>query len=198
MPPLENNNSNTVDNMTVTEKILLILLHQIAILFYCETPGTLGINRGSTGFYQDSHRAIIKTLRKILENGENNRINVPHGKITNALRLFGKENPGQILQNPLLENQVMLAFGTLVHTPMWASETMPNNEIRVIQNCKIKFNEEVRKANIQTQREIVNAIPTNSLLFLLASDQLSEKNENVNEKIMKWSDDIYSKYRIIN
>jgi len=196
-PPIEtndiNNNNNVID-LTLDEKILLMLLHQISILFYCETPGNLGINQGVTGFYQNSHRAIIKTFRKILENSENNNNNVPHGKITNVIRLFGKENPNP-LQSPLLENQIMLAFGTLVHTPMWASESMTNNEIRVIQNCKIKFNEDLRKGNLQKQREIINVIPKDSLLYLLASDQLHEKNNNdVNEKITKWSEEMYSLY----
>lgn len=194
-PPIEKGTDNSdVANLTVTEKTLLILLHQISILFYCETPGNLGINQGSTGFYQNSHRAVIKTFRKILENDDS----VPHGKIINVLRLFGKENQALVSQAPLLENQVILAFGTLVHTAMWASESMPNNELRVIQNCKIKFSEEVRKGKLQAQREIINAIPTNSLMYKLASDQLSEKNNNNDEKIMKWSDDMYKKYRAIN
>ena len=54
-------------NLTVDEKILLILLHQLAILFYCETPGSLGVEEGATGFFPYSHRAVINVFRKILD-----------------------------------------------------------------------------------------------------------------------------------
>jgi len=152
-------------SLTTDEELLLILLHQLAILFYCETPGDLGIEEGVTGFFPSSHRAVINVFRKLLndQKGEN----IPHSKITTVLRYFGKENANDIEQFVIPENKVLLAFGTMVHTPMWATKLMVNDELRVIQNCKIKFSSDVRKANIQKQREIINLIPNKSLLYKL-------------------------------
>ena len=177
-------------NLTVDEMILLILLHQIAILFYCETPGLLGVEEGATGFFPYSHRAVINVFRKILDEQKDH--NIPHSRITSVLRLFGKENSSDLKQTTLPDNQTLLAFSTLVHSPMWAVQSMENNEIRVIQNCKIKFSSDIRKAPLQIQKEIINAIPKDSILAKLASNNLQDQNE----KILTWTNEMYEKYHI--
>lgn len=190
-PPL--NLKESESKLSVDEMILLILLHQIAILFYCETPGNLGVDEGATGFFPHSHRAVINTFRKILNEQQDQ--NVPHSKITAVLRLFGKENSKMyVKQCPLQENQVLLAFSTLVHTPMWAVKSMDKDEIRVIQNCKIKFSSQVRNAPISTQREVINRIPKDSLIFKIASNQLQDNDVEVNETIQKYENYMYQKY----
>jgi hypothetical protein len=182
--------AKTDDKLTVDEKILLILLHQLAILFYCETPGRLGVEEGATGFFPYSHRAVINVFRKILDEQKDH--NIPHSRITSVLRLFGKENANDLKQIVLPENQMLLAFSTMVHSPMWSIQSMENNEVRVIQNCKIKFDSDIRKAPVQIQRELINTIPKDSILRKLASNNLQDQND----KILTWTNEMYEKYHI--
>ena len=116
-----------------------------------------------------------------------------NSRITSVLRLFGKENAVDDLKQIVLpENQMLFAFSTMVHSPMWSIKSMENNEVRVIQNCKIKFDSEIRKAPVQIQREIIDTIPKDSILRKIASNNLQAQND----KILTWTNEMYEKYRI--
>ena len=99
-----------------------------------------------------------------------------------------KVQVGDLLQPELAENEVLLSLGTTVHTAMFASEFMPNNNPRVIQNLKVSANDGMlalhgkeladlkKKGNDETylesmavraaaQEEFLSRIKRDSLLF---------------------------------
>ena len=194
--------------------MLSVALHQLAILFYCETPGILTAERGATGFYPRSHLVVHEGLGKLLEKSSSNGSKDPlqWGAIGFALREVFRasralglsddggngSNPiplspskvqvGDLLQPELAENEVLLSLGTTVHTAMFASEFMPNNNPRVIQNLKVSANDGMlalhgkeladlkKKGNDETylesmavraaaQEEFLSRIKRDSLLF---------------------------------
>ena len=68
--PNNNNDNSSIDStseqspsLSVDEKLLFITLRQLAVLFYCETPGDLTPARGVTGFYPQSHLVFLEGLK---------------------------------------------------------------------------------------------------------------------------------------
>ena len=147
--------------------MLSVAVHQLAILFYCETPGALTADRGATGFYPKSHLVVHEGLSKLLEGADRGdgsgrpallwgavgfalrevfrspyalasdakRSSSGHGKIQTS-----KVLPGELVQPELGEDETLLALGTCVHTGMFATQWMPENNPRVIQNLKVRAN----------------------------------------------------------
>ena len=135
--------------------LLLMALHQLAVMFYCDTPGDLTAARGATGFYPRSHVVVHEALGKLLEDkdGEGRNKQLLWGAVGFALRevfrspiavSYNAKNSfdsqikvGDLVQPELAEDEVLLALGTLVHTAMYSTELMPNKNPRVIQNLKV-------------------------------------------------------------
>lgn len=126
--------------------MLRLALHQLGIIFYCDTPGTLNPARGATGFYPGSHLIVNKGLKDILI--EKSRISWwslgfalrqvfpavdPEATSTSTTR----ESKPKLVQPALQENEILLALGTVVHSSMFATQLMPRGQPRVIQNCKV-------------------------------------------------------------
>jgi hypothetical protein len=144
-----------IETKTDAERaVLRVALHQLAIVFYCDTPGTLDRASGATGFYPGSHLVVLEGLKRLIHEQKA----VSWWSLGYALRqvfgtgesladeelLRGRSSGGSTskdwpLVQPILESdQVLLALGTLVHTTMFATELMqPGNNPRVIQNCKV-------------------------------------------------------------
>lgn len=120
------------------ERLLLSLLHQLAILFHCETPGDLGKEEGVTAFYPHSHLALLKGVRDLAA-CTSSPTPLPWSAHATAIRAWGEgvDAQGWRQQSPMASTQCVLVMGWLAHTTMWAETTMEGGEIRVIQNCKV-------------------------------------------------------------
>lgn len=150
------------------DALLLTLLHQLGILFHCETPGELKPVHGATGFYSQSHLPLLLAWRT--PGG------IPWGSHVGAIRqLCQRECAPSLSQPPLPESKQVVVFGLTAHTTMWALEGMGPGatDIRVIQNAKIKASSEMRQSHDQ-QRAFVDAIPHDALLRVLARGDRAE------------------------
>lgn len=135
---------NTKTNLSSTDAeqtLLRMALHQLAIIFYCDTPGSLTPERGATGFYPGSHLIVNRSIKDVLV--EKNQLS--WWSMGFSLRQVFREDgpiPGikgrpAIVQPVLQEDEILLALGTLVHSSMFATELMEEQQPRVIQNCKV-------------------------------------------------------------
>lgn len=116
-------------------RLIRFALKQLAILFYCETPGELGPEHGATGVYGGSHRAMYEAAGRSARRGEN--VEWPrHVRAVRALYGEGGEAAGDLEQPVLREGKMILVLGTLVHTACWGQELMEGG-VRVIQNAKV-------------------------------------------------------------
>jgi len=157
--------------LSAEERILLALLHQIAIIFYCETPGLLAAENGATGFYPGSHLALVEALRAL--KGDGTVSWEAHSKAVRALAV--DEPPPLLLQPALPVDRQLLAFGLLVHTTMWAARAMNDGkDIRVVQNPKIKACTAVRSSSLAEQRRALAAVGPASLLRVVARGDADE------------------------
>ena len=118
--------------------ILSMLLWQIAIIFYCDTPGDLTAQEGATGFYTGSHWAIVDALNRItdtvsvpqsdtLTRSEKNTPAGPAVEYTDFVRgmkLFGSSRSHRLTQPAILDGQALLCLGQVAHTIMWATKPM--------------------------------------------------------------------------
>jgi len=118
------------DSIQSQRRMLKFMLKQLAIMFYCETPGTLEPRHGATGFYSSSHLAMLEALRRASLGGGG----ISWSNHSKAVREVYENK--RALQPTTGEGRAYLALGTLVHTAMWGSELM-KGEVRVIQNAKI-------------------------------------------------------------
>lgn len=137
-----------------------LLIPQLAILFYCETPGDVSAMQGMTGFYRDSHYIFCAALQQFLS------IINPYGEdycgyqnltlqaCIKALKKWGglSSSLGALVQPTLADGQAILCFGTMVHTSMRAQEPLRSAieasqdsgrqhlpSPRVLQNLKVYF-----------------------------------------------------------
>jgi len=53
---------DTLEVLTLEDRFLLMMMHQLAILFHCETPGDLEIEHGATSIYPYSHLMLLKAI----------------------------------------------------------------------------------------------------------------------------------------
>lgn len=149
--------------------LLLTLLHQLCILFHCETPGDLQPVHGPTGFYLQSHLPLLLAWRMIPGG-------IPWGAHVGAIRqLCQQECAPSLTQPPLPETKQVVVFGLTAHTTMWAVKGMglDANEVRVIQNAKVKASSEVRQSH-DKQRAFIDAIPHDALVRVLARGNREE------------------------
>jgi hypothetical protein len=117
---------------------------------------------------------------------------------SSALRAHDMAKAGtEVLVQPTLKDgQALLALGPLVHTTMWCRELMPENNPRVILNCKIAGTKELRRGkemgvegcpatgswdpvkwehvDYSAQRQLINRISAQSLLYQLYVGPSSE------------------------
>lgn len=130
--------------------MLRLALHQLGILFYSDTPGTLDPASGATGFYPGSHLVVNKGLKDLL--AENSQVSwwslgfalrqvfpaVDPQESSTSKTISQQCSKPQLVQPVLHEDEILLVLGTMVHSPMFATELMtPRDQPRVIQNCKV-------------------------------------------------------------
>jgi len=205
--------SRSIINLEFQQKLLAMALQQLAILFYCETPGDLTPSRGATGFYPRTHLVVLDGLRQYLHHKRqaDGAYNEAEAILswydhTNAVRELFEPTIGRavekgairahdiaragtevLVQPTLQDGQALLALGPLVHTTMWCRELMPENNPRVILNCKIAGTKEIRRGkeisvegspatgawdpkkwahiDYSAQKELINRISAQSLLY---------------------------------
>ena len=140
---------------------LSMALHQLCILFYCETPGDVGPAEGMTGIFRSSHLSVMEALRQYIAAGHGV---VPGDTFTRAVKLkFGTERGGSLVQPILRNNSVMLLLGPLVHCVMWARDPMPGANVRVLQNCKVVAHKDLRNSNA-AMLELIRRVPPDAML----------------------------------
>ena len=165
--------SDAAEVLSPEERVLLTLIHQLSILFHCETPGDLGPEQGVTGFYPSSHLYLLRGLHYIMTNEPPHPTTTQFQQHAQSVRLLGQDLAHTITQTTLQENKQLLAFGFTMHTAMYAKRLMNDMDIRVIQNCKIKFNRRIR-TNHALQYAVLQHIPEHSLLRVMARGDVSE------------------------
>ena len=150
--------------LNLEERLLLTLVHQLAILFHCETPGPLLAENGATAFLPQSHLSLVLGLKDAAHGGTT----LSWATHTAAIRNLGREPEAEAAMLPLElpEGRSLLAFGLTVHAQTWALETM-GSEIRVIQNAKIKASKATRSSH-EAQRQLIAALPKDCLLRVVA------------------------------
>jgi len=201
-PPLATSSSSS--SLLFEDLVLNMLLHQLAILFYCDTPGRLGAKEGATAFVRYSHLSVLEglflALNELNKDGKQQEgeggggggasvlRNVPWKTSVNALKRWGDElstrassssaapSPLCFEQPELEEGHALLALGVTVHSAVYPSRLMENEQVRAILNCKIKANKGLRKVgggggadNALLLFQLVSSnIPQDSPLRLLA------------------------------
>ena len=139
-------------------RMLAMALHQLSILFYCETPGDLDQSTGMTGFWPRSHLVVLEGIRSLLANPNpnpkakgNSSDTVDWDRHTLAVkklyqnltdhqscRAKDPEAKTRLFEQPTMrDGQAILAIGPLVHSAMWFRELLPNRNPRSILNIKV-------------------------------------------------------------
>ncbi|KAJ1411991.1 hypothetical protein B484DRAFT_455496 [Ochromonadaceae sp. CCMP2298] len=128
--------------------MLFMAVEQMAVLLYCETPGVLGAEEGSTGLCPFSHIVLLESIRQLAASKtftlrqvlaaikEHVRAVSPweqspckHGTVPGAVDMC-------VEQLRINEDEGVLMMGSTIHTAMWATRSMQGMP-RIIQNCKI-------------------------------------------------------------
>ena len=181
--------------------ILSMLFWQIAIMFYCDTPGDLGPEEGATGFYPESHWAIVDALNRIIddrpldsspifESEKTSSVIINYSDFTRVIKLYGTEFADRLRQETIPDGKALLCFGLVAHTMMWATKPMmvakdntsePAPMPRSIQNSKITGPLDHAMDIIQ----IVKTIKSDSLIARFAEDPRA-----LLESILKEVDDM--------
>ncbi len=165
-------NQHTMLSSEHRQRMLAMALHQLSILFYCETPGILNESTGMTGFWPRSHLVMLEGLRTLLSQPNTNTEFVGHeeeptvihwGRHSSALKSLyqylvdhqslesikdiGIEAKRKVFVQPTMhDGQAILAMGPIVHSGMWAREFMkPGRNVRSLLNCKIAGSKELRR-----------------------------------------------------
>lgn len=182
-PPIATDTSTTPAALRGEERLLLTLLHQIAIIFYVETPGFVGPEQGATGFYPHSHLAIAKALK-------DTPTAIPWDAHCRAMVEMASDPLATITQPSLPDGSQLLCFGLTMHSAMRATRAMNDGDvplpedgtpapgdIRVVQNSKIKAAPALRTASHEEQDRALSAIPQDSLLRVLARGDMKEYDQ---------------------
>eukprot|EP01036_Dinobryon_divergens_P028600 gene28599-37570_t len=158
--------------------ILSMLMWQIAIIFYCDTPGDLTSQEGATGFYTGSHWAIVDALNRITDkvavsqhgNLTSPKTAVEYADFAKGIKLYGSSRSNRLTQPTIADGQALLCLGQVAHTLMWATKPMMPQQAmmpRSIQNAKV------------TARELLKpALPPHSpqLAIIQAARQLDRRH----------------------
>ena len=180
------------------DRLLLTLCHQLAIIFYAETPGFVGPEQGATGFYPQSHLALAKALKDIAP------ATIPWDVHSRAMSEMASDPLATILQPSLPDGTQLLCFGFTMHSAMWASRAMNDGnvpltdgapaqgDIRIVQNSKIKASAALRTAPHEVQLRALAAIPQDSFLRVLARGDPREM-----ETVFGYKDDSASADRVL-
>lgn len=142
-------------------KILYMMMHQLAVVIHCETPGVLGEREGSTGLYRHSHIQLLQSLKDIYDSKIRH---ISWSQLQAAIKQYCSGiNPTQAI---LHDDEILLMMGSLVHTPMTANSLM-NGRVRVINNCKIHARDHILRDK-QRLINFIRHIPRDSILSRLA------------------------------
>jgi hypothetical protein len=155
--------THVLHDVSFEDRMMLMAFRQIAILFYCETPGYLGAKQGATAFIPRSHFWLLECVKRLaLECGT-----LDWYKHSLALKEYGELHAWEFIPIELPEDKMLLSLGCVVHSPTWVTELMQSSEcdpqIRTIQNCKITCNYEFSSDN-NTLKRFLKAIPNDSYL----------------------------------
>ncbi len=174
-------------------RMLAMALHQLSILFYCETPGDLDPSTGMTGFWPRSHLVMLEGIRSLLANPEQSNSSdiVDWDKHTLAVkklyqyltdhqscRTKDPKAKTRIFEQPTMrDGQAILAMGPLVHSAMWFRELLPHQNPRSILNIKVTATSDLlpnpapgrslSEEQSELQHSFLERIPVDSLLFKL-------------------------------
>ncbi len=223
--------SRSTQNLALQQRLLAMALHQLAVLFYCETPGALTPAHGATGFYPRSHLVMLEGTRKYLARkrciaGDGEVIlpwsthlaavrqlyeprlqssNSTDSKTNDAFSIHDLASASKtvLIQPTLQDGQGLLILGPLVHTTMWVHQLMDGNNPRVIVNCKIAATKQLRRGeevvapgdssagedpnrwkqiDYSMQRDLINRISANSLLYQLYVGTLDNLYEELGQE----------------
>ena len=149
------------ESATSTEALMVTLLQQLCVIFYCETPGRLTAAAGATGVLEGAHLALLEALRGMAEP-------LPWRRHAAALKRFGQ---GRVVrQLELDEGHCALVCGLLPHTAMLASTLVEGRDVRVMQNLKVAATLQQRM-HPRALLRLVRALPPDSPLRLMCQRQ---------------------------
>lgn len=182
--------SSLMRNCTLEERMLSMVAWQTAIIFYCDTPGTLGPTQRATGFYPGSHFSLLDSIRRKISissttpmpgngcmesySGQGfcpshsaiqSQLTIPYNIFQEAVKKWGLEV--KPIQLTIPEDKLLLSLGHVTHSAMIASETM-NGYPRVIQNVKVHAMTPYR-ISIE---DFISKIPKESLIYQLYTDPM--------------------------
>jgi hypothetical protein len=170
--------------------LLEMLLRQLCILFYCDTPGDLGSEQGGTGFYRGSHIVILEALRRII--AANMALPIDFETFRRCVKTFGRRNDSSITQITIPDGKALLGLGVTVHTLMWATQPMkgPTTSYpRSIQNAKIH-------ASASTDlKAIVDRLPSSfplRQLLLPPTQRLDECSERDYQELLASAEELFN------
>jgi hypothetical protein len=179
--PLQTSENDSSLKHLVEDRMLTSLLHQLAIVFYCETPGRMGIEEGATGVFTHSHFVVIEAINRVLTR-LGCRYSIPWIAFHKSMKEFGNPSSGEESTSSLCRqievphDKMVLSFGLTAHTAMRASRLMEGGEVRTIVNCKVKAAKDIRESE-QSQSRLVSRIPRDSLLRRLVTDAMGAASE---------------------
>ena len=161
--------------------ILSMLMWQIAIIFYCDTPGDLTSPEGATGFYTGSHWAIVDALNRIADQHDNltspaaAAVVVEYADFTKGIKLYGSSRSNRLTQPAIADGQALLCLGQVAHTLMWATKPMLQAAAgqampRSIQNAKVTAGKELLLQQVAVIRAARQVDRRHSLLAQFAED----------------------------
>ena len=178
-PSLPQNNCDPEDKISI--RLLYMLLWQIGIIFYCDSPGNLGNAQGATGFFPFSHIAVLQALRD--HTALAGSAPIPFETFSKVFKDFGDEFAYEIHQVDISDGDALLALGPLIHTLMHAVEPMVSlhsngTEVsypRSIQNAKIRARDlgSVDELSDQMWTMIRHQDCSSSLLLQLVKEPLN-------------------------
>lgn len=120
-----------------------MLMWQLGVIFFCDTPGDLGEEEGATGFYPGTHISILEAILRRDRSGADIPIDFDHFR--EAVKLLGEKYEDLLRQVRIPDGKALLVLGTLAHTLMWAVKPMTSVHYgaetkypRSLQNCKVK------------------------------------------------------------
>jgi len=168
---------SNVPKLQARLSILSMLLWQIAIIFYCDTPGDLSIEEGVTGFFKGSHIPILHSLHRFMYTSYSSLPNtsehipsvVDYTTFATAIKQFGEFTKSDRLeQHSIPDGKALLCFGPVAHTLMWCTKAMRCMP-RSMQNAKI-LGDRSKLFSTDTLVEMAMRINPQSLIGRLADD----------------------------
>ena len=164
----DSSSDDLASSMSPSQWMLPMAACQMAILFYCDTPGHLSAARGATAFFPDSHFIVLEAVRRNFLKQKS-----PSLKLKEAMKRWGEMDVNacrrrQVEYGP---DEVVLALGPLAHVTVVPIEPMPGNRPRVIQNCKAHIAMHVLKDPCR-RLSFLKALPVDAPLVRLFTQPL--------------------------